>query len=255
MNADTFNLHLAYMQNLTVETLAAKAKEYADASDRLHNFKIAGPLLHRTPIGALGGFMAKHTTSIYDMVAGSDRGETYPPEMWEEKIKDHINYLFLLWGLVNERDEVVEALDVAIEALREKAEQSAKPVEEPDAPAKPKRQYNRKPATVNPDFEAAVVEMEAEIKATAPKPSEAEELGKIESAKLRRKAQSALRTYCEKHGYTDLRPVIRATGNRVTEGTLRGMLTDSSAFEAKHWLAVDAALKKLALAEIKQEAQ
>jgi hypothetical protein len=102
MNADTFNQHLKHMQAISADTLIEKAKEYADDADRLHNFKIAGPLLHMTPIGACGGFMAKHTISIYDMIAGVESGVTYSLAQWEEKIKDHINYLFLLWGLLNE---------------------------------------------------------------------------------------------------------------------------------------------------------
>lgn len=105
MNAETFNKHLAHMQTVTAETLIAKAKEYANDSDRLHNFKIAGPLQHRTPIGALGGMLAKHTISIYDMIDGVERGCAYSPDQWEEKIKDHINYLFLLWALINENIE------------------------------------------------------------------------------------------------------------------------------------------------------
>lgn len=267
MNAETFNKHLTYMQNLTVETLTAKAKEYADDSDRLHNFKIAGPLQTRTPIGALGGFMAKHTISIYDMIRGTDNGVNFPMDMWEEKVKDHINYLFLLWGLVNERDEITEALGVAVDVLQEKAAQCAKPVEEPEAP-KPKHAGGRpksaklapppeprKPGmTINPEFEAVVAEMEAAHKAKTKAPVE-EGLGELDDAKLRRKTQAALINYFAKHGDGTMRPLIRATGNRVNEETLQTMLTDSQAFKTRHWAAVDAALKKLALAEIHQEAQ
>ena len=43
--------------------------------------------------------MAKHTVSVYDMIG---TGEDYPLDLWEEKIKDSINYLFLLWALVQE---------------------------------------------------------------------------------------------------------------------------------------------------------
>lgn len=102
MTTEAFNQHIVKMYQLSEDTLIAKAKEYA-TEDRLHNFKIAGPLQGQTPVGALGGMMAKHTVSIYDMVAGVDNGATYPLPLWEEKIKDHINYLLLLWALVNER--------------------------------------------------------------------------------------------------------------------------------------------------------
>lgn len=99
MNTKTFNQHLADMQMISVDTLKAKAAEYATDGDRLHNFKVAAAIEGITPKQALGGMMAKHTVSVYDMIG---TGNTYPLELWEEKIKDSINYLFLLWALVNE---------------------------------------------------------------------------------------------------------------------------------------------------------
>ena len=48
---------------------------------------------------ALAGMMAKHTVSIYDMCRS---GEEYPLWLWEEKITDHLNYLFLLNAVVRE---------------------------------------------------------------------------------------------------------------------------------------------------------
>ena len=46
------------------------------------------------PSGALAGMMAKHIISIYDMCF-SDR-KTFELAVWEEKITDSLNYLFLL---------------------------------------------------------------------------------------------------------------------------------------------------------------
>lgn len=43
--------------------------------------------------------MAKHTVSVYDM---AESGQLYPIELWQEKITDHINYLFLLNAIVRE---------------------------------------------------------------------------------------------------------------------------------------------------------
>lgn len=80
--------------------LIHKAKEYA-TEDRLHNFKVAAALEGCTAIQALAGMMAKHTVSVYDMCAS---GEDYSIELWEEKITDSINYLFLLNALVREKD-------------------------------------------------------------------------------------------------------------------------------------------------------
>ena len=102
MTRETFNKHLEYMQAQTVGTLTEKAKEYATDGDRLHNFKVAAEIQGITPTAALAGMMAKHTVSVYDMVG---TGKTYPIEMWEEKIKDSINYLYLLWALANENGQ------------------------------------------------------------------------------------------------------------------------------------------------------
>ena len=99
MDSKVFNKHLSKMQEITVETLKAKAQEYATDGDRLHNFKVAAAVQGITPRQALGGMMAKHTVSVYDMIG---TGAEYPIELWEEKIKDSINYLFLLWAMVQE---------------------------------------------------------------------------------------------------------------------------------------------------------
>ena len=99
MTSEVFNKHLRYMQEVTVDTLTAKAAEYASDGDRLHNFKVAAATQGITPAKALGGMMCKHTVSVYDMIG---TGESYPLALWEEKIKDSINYLYLLWAMVNE---------------------------------------------------------------------------------------------------------------------------------------------------------
>jgi len=102
MNCKRFNELLVEMQTVTVETLAAKATEYATDDDRLHNFKVAAGLQGVDPVVALGGMMAKHTVSVYDMIAATNDRDHFEVELWEEKIKDHINYLFLLWALIHE---------------------------------------------------------------------------------------------------------------------------------------------------------
>ena len=78
--------------------LVNKASEYA-TEDRLHNFRVAAALEGKTPEQALAGMMAKHTVSVYDM---AESGLAYPIELWQEKITDHINYLFLLNAIVRE---------------------------------------------------------------------------------------------------------------------------------------------------------
>lgn len=105
MNTNEFNKHLEFIQHETVETLKAKADEYAADGDRLHNFRVAAALESCTMETALGGMMAKHTVSVYDLIMETELGRDVPKELWLEKIKDHINYLYLLWAMVNEEKE------------------------------------------------------------------------------------------------------------------------------------------------------
>jgi hypothetical protein len=81
------------------EVLVRKALEYV-TEDRMHNFKVAAKLQDCDPIAALSGMMAKHTVSLYDMMTGM----AYPLEVWDEKITDHLNYLFLLRGLIVDKE-------------------------------------------------------------------------------------------------------------------------------------------------------
>lgn len=83
------------------ETLCCKAQEYATA-DRLHNFKKAAALQGVTAAQALAGMMAKHTVSVYDMIAD---GQTHPAELWREKLTDSINYLLLLSAMVEAHED------------------------------------------------------------------------------------------------------------------------------------------------------
>lgn len=101
MKTEQFNTIIEEQQKRCVDILINKAKEYA-TEDRLHNFKVAAELQMTTPINALAGMLSKHTVSIYDMCRSN---KTYPQEMWDEKITDHINYLLLLKALTVEEAE------------------------------------------------------------------------------------------------------------------------------------------------------
>lgn len=117
MDDKTFDDLMNWLLDECRSTLSSKAGEYADkdvTDDRLHNFKVAAELTGQTPIQALGGFMAKHTVSIYDLIAKGEEAEPQYQEndedserlldLWLEKIKDHLNYLILLYALVREQD-------------------------------------------------------------------------------------------------------------------------------------------------------
>ena len=101
MNTTTFERLFEEQVNRSRSVLVSKAKEYA-TEDRLHNFKVAAALEGKTQEQALAGMMAKHTVSVYDM---AESGLAYPIELWQEKITDHINYLFLLNAIVREVGE------------------------------------------------------------------------------------------------------------------------------------------------------
>lgn len=103
MDAQWFNQVLDDQIERVNEILRSKAGEYANDADRLHNFKASASLQGISPMEALRGKMAKHTISIYDMIAS---GKAFPVAKWDEKITDHINYLILLRALVVEEDEV-----------------------------------------------------------------------------------------------------------------------------------------------------
>ena len=101
LNTEAFNKIIREQIERCEDTLCKKADEYA-TEDRLHNFKVAAGLQDCLPTTALGGMMAKHTVSVYDMIRGLEEGKSFPLELWDEKIGDSINYLLLLAAAVRE---------------------------------------------------------------------------------------------------------------------------------------------------------
>jgi len=61
--------------------------------------KAAAAMLRCTPEQALLGFVAKHLTSVIDMVQS---GRQYPLATWDEKLGDVMVYFALLDGIVQE---------------------------------------------------------------------------------------------------------------------------------------------------------
>ena len=104
MNNDEFTQVVTEQLNYCQSLLIKKGDEYdRKTDDRLHTFKIAGALQGEKPMQALGGMMAKHTISIYDLIKENNLDEN----LWAEKITDHINYLLLLKALVKEENKNV----------------------------------------------------------------------------------------------------------------------------------------------------
>lgn len=101
MKCETFSQIIDNQIKQCLRILNSKGEKYAP-DDKLHNFRVAAELEHCTMEQALAGMMAKHTISIYDMIAS---GQYYEREEWNEKISDHINYLLILAAILRD-DEV-----------------------------------------------------------------------------------------------------------------------------------------------------
>lgn len=101
MTQAEFNMVLERQMTGCSETLQRKTKEYTgDSPDRLSAFKVAGAMQGCKPEQALAGMMAKHIVSLYDMCYAD--GEHFDMEIWDEKITDTLNYLFLLRAVIEE---------------------------------------------------------------------------------------------------------------------------------------------------------
>lgn len=103
MNSAEFEAVFNETIELSRDVLLSKAAEYADDTDRLHNFVVASDLSGTPMREALAGMMIKHTVSLYDMIY-SDK--TYSKGVWDEKILDHFNYLILLRAVLQETGQV-----------------------------------------------------------------------------------------------------------------------------------------------------
>lgn len=79
--------------------LLQKRKEYATEDD-FHNFNVAAALQRITPEQALIGMMDKHVVSVHDLVNEHAEGRQVAVEKWREKIGDNINYLLILWAML-----------------------------------------------------------------------------------------------------------------------------------------------------------
>lgn len=118
MRNQKFNSAIQSQIDISSDLLFAKNSAYNEDGDRLGNFKTAAALAgHKDPKKALGGMMAKHTVSVYDMI---NSNFDYPVEVWTEKITDHINYLLLLKAMVVEESSFFEDVDGDLEAIRKK---------------------------------------------------------------------------------------------------------------------------------------
>jgi len=87
-------------------TLDGKQVEYAKDDNRFYNFIRAGEGKRETPEKALWGMFYKHLVSLSDIIDAVESGDDVPENIYNEKLKDSINYLFLLWGMLAERKTI-----------------------------------------------------------------------------------------------------------------------------------------------------
>ena len=98
--------HLVFEKQIgrCTRVLQKKSKEYTgDSPDRLSAFKVAAAMQGCKPERALAGMLAKHIVSLYDMCYADQ--EVFALEVWDEKITDIQNYMFLLRAIVEERQD------------------------------------------------------------------------------------------------------------------------------------------------------
>ena len=100
MTPKEFNSLVTNVQTECLKVLYEKEKQYGSKEDRLIQFKVAAGLTNKSQVQALGGMMAKHTTKLYMMM--DDTSGFMDTEAWDEVITDHINYLYLLKGVLED---------------------------------------------------------------------------------------------------------------------------------------------------------
>lgn len=83
--------------------LVVKGGEYANAEDRLANFKRGAGLTGCTPLQVLFIYMSKHYDAVASFAQTSAKGEARPSsEPIEGRLDDLINYCLLAKGLIAE---------------------------------------------------------------------------------------------------------------------------------------------------------
>lgn len=94
------------------DVLNYKNAGYSTEKDALHNFTVAAELQDCSPAQALGGFLAKHFVSVYDLINSTKVSENFA--VWDEKITDSIVYLTILHAMVREAAENTVKADIPV---------------------------------------------------------------------------------------------------------------------------------------------
>lgn len=89
--------------DLCRRVLIGKNTDYARNNDKLHNFREVAKIEKITIEQAAQGMLVKHWQSIRDLLGDLDKGQYHSLDVWEEKLGDALNYLFILRAMVEER--------------------------------------------------------------------------------------------------------------------------------------------------------
>lgn len=104
MTTEKFNEFMNFVIEKYIQgVMCKKSAEYARGDDKLYNFKRAALMSGKTPLECLCGMKLKHDVSIDDMLNDDAAGKEHPQALWQEKLSDDINYLFLMWALLFEK--------------------------------------------------------------------------------------------------------------------------------------------------------
>lgn len=86
-----------------IEVSQSKRKDYTVGSeDALKNFKSVAERTGISPMQVLGIYMMKHQDAIANYIKSQGQSESEPIKY---RIIDNINYLLLLWGLINDEEK------------------------------------------------------------------------------------------------------------------------------------------------------
>ena len=113
MNDNSLQITIRNVFYRCIHVMSRKSPEYSPNEDRLENFKESGREDDKSPEESLWGMLRKHLTSLSMMcreITASDYRAFdekpdvgHPQAVWEEKLTDAHNYLFLLEALLKER--------------------------------------------------------------------------------------------------------------------------------------------------------
>lgn len=101
-----FDEKIAELMNYCNDLVSKKNKEYSPKQDKVANFRNAALFSGQTMEQVLFGYLLKHWDSIKTMCLSGDK---YEVDKWKEKLGDNIIYSAILYAIVCELEESIQA--------------------------------------------------------------------------------------------------------------------------------------------------